>query len=166
MTTPDLPSPAAERRFARWCVLHHARPELARALRAWGLNRAAQDIEQAASLAALRLVASDAEPSIRGLWFAPPRRDLVRALRMLRAAATLAGHSDPASAAAVAIGVFTGAASAITWRRPWTRFGWRKQRAAIIAQARQEQNAQRQGTIGDDNSDHKRTDDEQPRPPE
>ncbi len=122
----------------------HARPALVQALRAWGLGKAARDIEEAASLAALKLTAFDAYSQVRrATRFGPVRRDLSQALNTLHAAATFAGRGDVENTAALVIGVFTGAASARSWRRPWTRLRWRERRAEVITTARREQNAQR-----------------------
>ncbi len=133
-----------DRAFAEWCVMKHARPALVQALRAWGLGKAARDIENSTSLAALKLTVFDAYAQARrSIRFGPARRDLSHALNTLHAAATFAGRADVENTAAVVIGVFTGAASARSWRRPWTRLHWRERRAEVIATARREQNAQR-----------------------
>jgi hypothetical protein len=122
----------------------HARPTLVQALRTWGLGKAVRAIEDAPSLGALKLMAFDAYAQVRrSIRFRPVRRDLFHALNTLHAAATFAGRGDAENTAAVVIGVFTGAASARSWRRPWTRLHWRERRAEVIATARREQNAQR-----------------------
>jgi hypothetical protein len=127
--------------------MSHARPALVGALRAWGLAKAASDIEQTASLGALKLTVFDAYTQVRqSIRFGPARRDLCHAINTLHAAATFAGRGDVENTAAVVIGVFTGAAGARSWRRPWTRLHWRERRAEVIAAARREQNAQRQAS--------------------
>ena len=135
---------AKDKLFATWCVMVHARPVLVRALRAWGLGTAANSLERAASLTALRLVALDADADVRKtIRFVPLRRDLSNALNTLHAAATFASRGDSANTAVVVIGVFTNANSALTWRRPWLRLSWRRLRAEVIASARREQSAYR-----------------------
>jgi hypothetical protein len=128
--------------FATWCVMNHARPALVSALRAWGLQEPATAIERATSLAALKILAAAADAEIRRkIVFVPLRRDLSHAVTTLQAAITFATRGDAENAAAVVIGVFTNAASALSWRRPWTRLSWRARRAQVIATARQEQQA-------------------------
>jgi hypothetical protein len=122
--------------------MNHARPALVSALRAWGLQAPATAIERAASLTALKVLAADADAEIRHkIVFVPLRRDLSHAATTLQAAITFATRGDAENAAAVAIGVFTNAASALSWRRPWTRLSWRVRRAQVIATARREQQA-------------------------
>ena len=118
----------------------HARPVLVGALRAWRLTAAAAEIERASSLTALKMLVSDADAEIRRkIVFVPLRRDLSHATATLQAAITFATRGDAENTAAVIIGVFTHAASALSWQRPWTRFSWRKRRAEVIARARREQ---------------------------
>ncbi len=137
--TDALPSPR-EKAFSVWCVMQHARPVLAQALRAWGLQDAATSIEATHSLNALKLTVLDAyEIVMRSIYFWPVRRDLSKALNTLHAAATFASRGDSTNTAAIVIGVFTGAGGALAWRKPWQRFGWRQRRAQIIAAARHEQ---------------------------
>jgi hypothetical protein len=113
----------------------HARPVLIDALRAWGLNDAATNIERATSLGALKGASSEAAAAIRrAIIFLPLRRDLFQAAKTLQVASTFAVRGDAQNTSAVVVGVFVGAASAMTWRRPWQRFAWRKQRAQIIAE--------------------------------
>src|SRR5215813_11186168 len=134
--------PGGDKAFAAWCVMTHARPALVRALRAWGLGGAADKLEQAASLSALKIIVMDVDSEVRKvIRFVPLRRDLAHAANTLHAAATFAARGDSGNAAAVVIGVFTNAESALAWRRPWLRFSWSKRRAAIIADARREQTA-------------------------
>jgi hypothetical protein len=126
--------------------MSHARSALVGALRAWELAKSAKAIEDTASLGALKLTVFDAYTQVRqSIHFGPVRRDLCHAINTLHAAATFAGRGDVENTAAVVIGVFTGAASARSWRRPWTRLHWRERRAEVIAVARREQNAQRVG---------------------
>jgi len=136
---------AEDKAFSTWCVMQHARPAIAAALRAWGLEESAHALEITHSLGALKLATLDAyERVMRSTLFAlfwPVRRDLANALNTLHAAATFAGRGDSLNTAAVVIGVFTGAGGAMAWRRPWKRFGWRERRAEIIATARREQQA-------------------------
>lgn len=125
---------------AAWLVMSHARPTLVHALQAWGLNEIAADVEQARSLSALKRLAADADAQVRErIVFAPLRRDLSHAATTLQAAATFAMRGDIDNTAAVVIGVFTHAASALSWRRPWMRLTWRQRRADVIARARREQ---------------------------
>ena len=129
-----------DREFAHWCVMHHARPELVKTLRLWGLKDAAHHLEVANSIAAARMAALDAEEWVRRvIRFGPLRRDLMKATKMFHAGATFAGRGDAENTSAIIIGVFVHTASAQTWRRPWTRFGWRERRAQVIATARREQ---------------------------
>ena len=125
--------------------MFHARPVLVDALRIWGLSDIAATVEAATSTGALRMIAGEAGEKIRRVILFPPlRRDLRSAARTLQMAATFAGRGDAENAAAMSIGVFTNAASALSWRRPWTRFGWRKRRAEVVAMAVNEQKAHRQ----------------------
>ncbi len=132
--------------FATWCVMTHARPVLVDALRTWGLKDAASAIEKASSLAALRANAAHADVQIRQhIAFTPLRRDLSKAVTTLQAAITFAVRGDAENAAAVVIGVFTNSASAVSWRRPWSRLSWARRRVEVIAQAQREQNDYFQG---------------------
>ena len=125
---------------ASWLVMSHARPPLVDALRSWGLSEIAAAMEQARSLSALKRLAADADAQVRErIIFAPLRRDLSHAVTTLQAAATFATRGDIENTAAVVIGVFTHAASAMSWRRPWMRLSWRRHRADVIARARREQ---------------------------
>jgi hypothetical protein len=138
---------AEDRTFSEWCVLTHARPVIVEALRLWRLNDAASWVESAPSLPALKLMALDADEMVRRhIRFVPLRRDLSNALNTLHAAATFALRGDAVNTAAIVIGVFTNAASARSWRRPWTRFMWRKRRAEVITRARREQAQYRVGS--------------------
>jgi hypothetical protein len=131
---------ADDKLAAAWYVMDHARPEMVKALRAWGMRRAASEVEQAASLPVLKIACVDADVRVRQrIVFPPLRRDLSHALATLQAAATFAARGDVENTAAVVIGVFTHAASALSWRRPWTRLTWRRRRAEVIAGARHEQ---------------------------
>lgn len=131
--------------FAAWCVMTHARPALINALRSWGLADAAQSLEKAESLGALKGAATEADATVRQkIRFGPLRRDLSSAAGIMQAAITFATRGDADNTAAVVIGVFTNAASALLWRRPWKHFRWRQQRARVIATARREQEDQRQ----------------------
>src|SRR5258708_2509553 len=128
--------------FATWCVMTHARPALVSAPRAWGPGGTANKLEQAAALNALKKAAMDIASEVRKvIRFVPLRRDLAHAANTLHAAATFASRGDGGNTAAVVIGVFTNAGSALAWRRPWLRLAWRKRRAEIIAEARREQSA-------------------------
>jgi hypothetical protein len=132
---------AKSKAFAEWCIMSHARPALVEVLRAWGLPGAAAEIEQAASLSAVRLLASDVITLVRkAIVFVPLRRDLSHAATTLQVAATFAARSDAENTAAVVVGVFTHVESALLWKRPWSRLTWRKQRAEIIRRVRREQN--------------------------
>jgi hypothetical protein len=136
---------ATDRRFAFWCVMDHARPVVIDALRAWHMETLADPIAKAPSLASLRLAATDADIAVRGrIGFDPLRRDLSHAINTLHAAATFAARGDAENTAAVVVGVFTHAASAVLWRRPWTRFGWKRRRATLIATVRHEQQTYRE----------------------
>jgi hypothetical protein len=131
---------ADDKGIAAWCVMEHARPVLVKALRAWGMGRAASEVGQAASLSVLKIACVDADVQVyKRIVFPPLRRDLSHALATLQAAATFAARGDVENTAAVVIGVFTHAASALTWRRPWTRLTWRRRRAEVIAGAQREQ---------------------------
>jgi hypothetical protein len=131
---------ADDKTFAAWCVMDHARPALVKALRAWGMRRAASTVGQATSLSVLKIACVDADVQVRQrIVFPPLRRNLSHALATLQAAATLAARGDAENTAAVVIGVFIHAASALSWRRPWTRFTWGRRRAEVIAGARREQ---------------------------
>jgi hypothetical protein len=135
-----MPDPQIDKAFATWCVMNHARPVVLDALRQWGLREAADVMEQAASLTALKQAAMFADDSIRQrIGFRPVRRNLSNAVRTLQAAATFASRGDAPNAAAVAIAVFTSSASASAWRRPWMRLRWQKDRVEVIARARREQ---------------------------
>jgi hypothetical protein len=126
--------------FATWCVMDHARPVIIHALRRWKLMEAADVLENAPSLAALRAGTQYADAQIkRRIAFTPVRRNLSNAVRTLQAAATFATRGDAVNASALVIAVFTSSASAIAWRRPWTRLRWQKERGEVIARARQEQ---------------------------
>lgn len=136
-----LPS-SVDKDFATWCVMDHARPALVRALHVWGMGDIATVIESAASTGALRLVAGEVSQKVRRvIVFGPLRRDLASAASTLQLAATFAGRGDAENTAAMSVGVFTNTASALSWRRPWTRLGWRKRRAEVIALAVSEQRA-------------------------
>ena len=131
--------------FAYWCVMTHARPVLVATLRAWHLADLADPIDRARSLSALRFTTTDADAEIRRrIGFDPLRRDLSHAVNTLHAAATFAARGDAENAAAVVIGVFTHAASAQTWHRPWTRLGWKRRRHDVIVSAQREQQLQQQ----------------------
>lgn len=135
----------AQKAFATWCVMTHARPVLIAALRAWRLHDVAAAIERAASLTALRMAVRDADFAVRQrIFLGPPRRDLFSATSTLLAAITFARRGDAENTAAVVVGVFTNAASAHTWQRPWQRFGWRQTRAELIARVREEQRQYRE----------------------
>ena len=143
-----MPDPQSDKvsykAFATWCVMDHARPVAMHALRTWGLGEAADVMAQAASLSALKQAAMFADDSIRHkIGFRPVRRNLSNAVRTLQAAATFASRGDAANASAVAIAVFTSSASALAWRRPWTRLRWQAARADVIARARSEQRLHR-----------------------
>ncbi|MCC7452463.1 MAG: hypothetical protein IT324_33995 [Anaerolineae bacterium] len=141
-----MPTGSDDKPFATWCVMTHARPVLIDALREWGLQDIANAIEQAPSLAALRFVVRDADRHIRQhIVFGPLRRDLARAVNTLHIATTFAARGDAENTAAVVVGVFTHASSAQAWRRPWTRFTWRQQRAAVITRVQREQDDYRRG---------------------
>jgi hypothetical protein len=138
-----------DRTLAAWLVLTHARPALVDALRAWGLRDTADAIEQARSLSSLKRLAADADAQIRArIRFAPLRRDLSHAAVTLQAAATFAMRGDIENTAAVVIGVFTHAASAVSWQRPWERLSWSRRRAEVIARARREQSDYLRGQAG------------------
>src|SRR5579859_6967271 len=116
------PGSMRDRSFARWCVMVHARPMLVQALRAWGLGTCSIAIERAGSLTALKMAALDANAEVRQtIRFGPLRRDLSSAANTLHAAATFASRGDAANTAAVVIGVFTNAGSALAWQRPWRK---------------------------------------------
>lgn len=118
----------------------HARPELVHALQSWGF--AATNLEHAASLNALKMAAKDLHTEIdHHIVFGPLRRDLSHAISTLQAAATFAGRGDAENTAAVVIGVFTHTASALSWRRPWTRLNLTRLRSMAISSARAAQNA-------------------------
>ncbi len=139
---------SANRALAAWCVMTHARPALVHALRAWGMGETAAAIEGAQSLSALKRLAADADAQVRNrIVFAPLRRDLSHAATTLQAAATFATRGDVENTAAIVIGVFTNAASALSWRQPWIRLVWRRRRAEVIARARREQNDYLQGVL-------------------
>jgi hypothetical protein len=79
----------------------------------------------------------------RRIFFFPAQRELFHALFTLQVAATFAGRGDGENASATAIGVFTGSAGALAWRRPWQRWGWKQRRTMIIDHALREQEAYR-----------------------
>ena len=145
----SLETQPGDRAFSTWCVMQHARPILIHALRAWGLRRSAAAIESTQSLSALKLTAQDAYRDIhRIIWFSPARRDLARALSTLQVALAFAGRGDSQHTAAMALGVFSGAAGALAWRRPWQRLRWRQRQAEVIATARREQQIKHLETTG------------------
>lgn len=133
-----------DKAFATWCVMAHARPYLVRTLEVWGLYTAAAGLEQAASLSALKYAAMDADEQIRRwIKFRPLRRGLTNAANTLHAAGTFALRGDAVNTAVVVVAVFTNAASARAWRRPWLHLTWRRRRAEVIARTRREQDIYR-----------------------
>jgi hypothetical protein len=143
MNTP-LYSAGQDKAFATWCVMEHARPYLVRTLEIWGLETAAAGLQNAPSLSALKFAAMDADEQIRHwIKFRPLRRDLANAANTLHAAGTFALRGDAVNTAVVVVGVFTNAASARLWRRPWMHLTWRRRRAEVIARTRKEQDQYR-----------------------
>ncbi len=139
---------AESQAFARWCVLNHARPAVVEALRAWGLSEAATQIEDAPSLSALKAILAEVETSVRRhIRFGPLRRNLLNGIRSLQNAATFASRGDAENTPTLAISAIAHAASAMSWRRPWTRFSWKRRRAELIAAARQAQRQARSSVL-------------------
>src|SRR3954468_2443847 len=98
--TPNQTEPKSD--FAEWCVMTHARPTITNALRSWGLRDAANWLEKADSLSALKMAALDADATVRKyIRFVPLRRDLSNALNTLHAAATFAARGDAANTGAI-----------------------------------------------------------------
>lgn len=128
------------RAFGVWCVMQHARPALVRALRAWGFRSMAKEIENSPSPSALRYVLAhvyhDVNPHV---LLGPVRHELIRGVLSLQLAATMAGRGDGIAASLWVIGVFTSAAGALSWQRPWTRLNWRQRRTRILLKAVREQ---------------------------